>query len=226
LSPSFVLHRSAFVESTLQLQRYHTDVHGQVRGDDARPRPRKATFNQQHVRLVVSMGRDDLMPIAGARGLHEAKAGFDLHSHTRHQRQQPGAHRAIRYDAVAAADYGGPTTQEAAATDVALFAQDRLQLASRSRAWRLKAGPITMVCRGSSRAIAAGWHGRPVERLGDIRRARRPGMVLRTDTAAAAAFDQFAPATDTRFAADGTTPLGPPVLFEHVTAPDPRPPAA
>ena len=48
------------------------------------------------------------------------------------------------------------------------------------------------------------------------------GLFFERTPSAAGAFAQFETFTDTRFAADGVTPLGPPVPFAHVTSPNLR----
>jgi hypothetical protein len=219
----FVLHRSAFVESTLQLQRYHTDVHGQ--GSAAMTLLPETTegnfFNQQH-REASSYQWVETISAAhrGRWGLHEAK-GFVLLYSQYDGTSASGPVLIERSDTTLSRrlDFGGPTTQEAAATDVALFAQDRLQLASRSYVevgGRLDhdgvAGRVALSPRVGT-AVLLNASGTSVVRAG-------LGWFYERTPLAAAAFDQFAPATDTRFAADGTTPIGAPVLYEHVTAPD------
>ena len=46
------------------------------------------------------------------------------------------------------------------------------------------------------------------------------GLFFERTPSIAGAFQQFESATDTRFGLDGATALGPPVGYEHVTAPE------
>ena len=45
------------------------------------------------------------------------------------------------------------------------------------------------------------------------------GLFYERTPSAAGAFEAYGPATETRYAADGVTPLGPPLLFRHLVEP-------
>jgi hypothetical protein len=116
-------------------------------------------------------------------------------------------------------DFSSPTDQDVRSTDVALFVQDRVQPSMR---WFFEGG-----ARLDRDGILARWNLTP--RLGAAVLLNATGTsVLRggfglffeRTPSVAGAFKQFETTTDTRFAADGVTPLGPPVAFPHVVAPD------
>jgi hypothetical protein len=116
-------------------------------------------------------------------------------------------------------DFSSPTDQDVRSTDVALFVQDRVQPSNR---WFFEGG-----ARLDRDGILARWNLTP--RLGAAVLLNATGTsVLRggfglffeRTPSVAGAFKQFETTTDTRFATDGVTPLGPPVAFPHVVAPD------
>jgi hypothetical protein len=112
-------------------------------------------------------------------------------------------------------DYAGPTTQQVHSIDVALFAQDRIQPSKRwfveygARIDRdgiveeISASPragAALLLNSSATAVLRGGYGLFYERTPSV----------------AGAFRAFESATDTRFAPDGVTVLGPPALVAHV----------
>ena len=115
--------------------------------------------------------------------------------------------------------YSGPAWQRVTSTDVAPFAQDRVQPLPRlllefgGRVDRdgvlervnatPRLGAVLLVTPRGTAAIRAGY-----------------GLFVERTPSIAGAFDQLDMSTETRFAADGMTPLGPPVLYRHVMAPD------
>jgi hypothetical protein len=119
-------------------------------------------------------------------------------------------------------DFLGPTAQSISSTDVALFAQDRVQPTTR---WYVEFG---------GRLDRDGITNRlnPTPRVGTALILNESGsMVLRggfgvfyeRTPSTAGVFNQFENDVDTRYASDGVTPLSS-VLFRHVTAPDLRTP--
>jgi outer membrane receptor for ferrienterochelin and colicin len=114
-------------------------------------------------------------------------------------------------------DFSAPvTTQSADTTDLALFAQDRLQPNAN---WYLELGARVdrdgivgrfNVTPRIGTAIVLTSSGNAVLRGGF-------GLFYERTPSTAAVFDDFESEIDRRFASDGTTPLGPPVAFTHVT---------
>ncbi len=114
-------------------------------------------------------------------------------------------------------DFSAPlTTQSTDTTDVALFAQDRLQPNAN---WYLELGARVdrdgvvgrfNVTPRIGTAVVLTESGNAVVRGGF-------GLFYERTPSTAAVFDDFESEIDTRFASDGTTPLGPPVTFTHVT---------
>jgi hypothetical protein len=117
-------------------------------------------------------------------------------------------------------DFSGPSAQMLRTTDVALYAQDRVQPDSR---WYVEFG-----ARLDRDGVVGRWNVTP--RIGAAWLLNEAGSSVlrsgyglffeRTPSAAGAfKFGQFETFTDTRLAADGLTPLGPPVPYLHVTDP-------
>ena len=111
-----------------------------------------------------------------------------------------------------------PTTQTAHTTDVALFAQDRFELNAR---WYVEFGGridrdgITDHFNVTPRvgtALLLNASGSSVLRGGF-------GWFYERTPSTAGAFTEFGDVVDRRFAADGVTPLGPPVTFVDTSAP-------
>ena len=112
--------------------------------------------------------------------------------------------------------FTGPGFASVLSTDVALFAQDRMQPSPR---WYLEYG-----ARLDRDGIPGRWNATP--RVGaalllndDGTSVIRGGygLFFERTPSAAGAFGAFEVETDTRFASDGTTPLAPPIAWRHVT---------
>lgn len=162
-------------------------------------------------------------------GLHLFKAGLDLlvndYEGTSNSRpfliERSNGTLARRLDA------SGPSAQMLRTTDVALYVQDRVQPNSR---WYAEFG-----ARLDRDGVVGRWNITP--RIGAALLLNEAGSSVlrggyglffeRTPSAAGAfKYGQFETFTDARFADNGVTPLGPPVPFVHVTAPNLRTPRA
>jgi len=113
-------------------------------------------------------------------------------------------------------DFSRPTTQTLETTDVAVFAQDRVQPSSR---WYAEYG-----ARLDRDGIVERWNVTPrvglavlLNESGSSVLRGGYGLFYERTPSAAGAFDQFESFTDARFADDGTTPLGSPIAFTHQT---------
>ena len=109
-------------------------------------------------------------------------------------------------------DFSGPTSQMQQTTDVALYAQDRVQPNAR---WYVEFG-----ARLDRDGVIGRWNVTPrigaallLNDAGSSVLRGGYGLFFERTPSAAGAFEQFETFTDTRFAADGVTPLGPPVPF-------------
>ena len=118
-------------------------------------------------------------------------------------------------------DFSGPSSQMQRTTDVAVYAQDRVQPTAR---WYVEFG-----ARLDRDGVVGRWNVTPrigaallLNDAGSSVLRGGYGLFFERTPSAAGAFEQFETFTDTRFAADGVTPLGPPVAFAHVTAPNLR----
>jgi hypothetical protein len=158
-------------------------------------------------------------------GLHLFKAGFDLLRSNYDGTSASGPVLIARTDGTLARrlDFEGPTAQLVDSTDVAVFAQDRFQPNGR---WYLEFGGrldrdgiverFNFTPRVGA-AVLLNQAGTSVLRGGY-------GLFYERTPSTVGAFQQFESAVDTRFAADGATPLGPPIRFVHRIAANLRTP--
>jgi hypothetical protein len=159
----------------------------------------------------------------GFLGLHLFKFGADV-LHTRYSGTSVSRPILItRYDHTLARrlDFSGPTSQQVTSTDLALFAQDRLQPSTR---WYLEYG-----ARIDRDGVIGRWNVTP--RIGAALLLNDAGtsvirggfgLFYERTPSVAGAFQQFEATTERRFAADGVTPLGPAITYAHVVDPDLR----
>jgi hypothetical protein len=214
------------VETMVQFHEYRTTVRG--RGSSPMELLPETTlgdfFNRQHRESsafqwteTASSSRQTI------GGQHLFKIGFDLLHSGYEGTSLSGPVLVERSNGtlVRRLDFVGPTAQAAHGTDVAVFAQDRLQPSMR---WYVELGGrvdhdgmtghsnvtprvgMALLVNSSATAVLHGGYGFFVERTPSV----------------AGAFDQFQSALDTRIGTDGVTPLGPSVLYQHVIASDLR----
>jgi hypothetical protein len=153
---------------------------------------------------------------SGWAGLHLYKFGVDL-LHSVYDGTSASVPVLIRRQNGTLArrlDFGPQSVEAVSSTDVALFVQDRVQPTTR---WYVEYGG-----RIDRDGIIDRWNATP--RIGTAVLLNTSGSaVLRggfglfyeRTPSTAGTFDSFEDAVDTRFAADGITPLGPPALFRH-----------
>jgi len=214
-----VWHSRTLAESTIQIHQYNV----QAQGHGTQPmvlRPETTLgnfFNRQHrdtstVQWVetVSTSRK------GPGGTHLFKVGGDI-MWSRYDGTSVSTPVFIeRFDGTLARrlDYVGSTTQHVSSTDAAVFAQDRLQPSKR---WYVEAGArvdrdgITERVNVSPRigaAVVLNSTGTTVLRSGY-------GVFYERTPSLAGVFTQFETAVDSRYAADGTTLVGPPTALRH-----------
>ena len=152
---------------------------------------------------------------------HLFKAGLDVMHSDLVGSSDSGPVSILRDDGTLARSltFSGPVWQRLTTTDLALFAQDRLQPFSRlllefggriDRDGVLeeinatpRVGAVFLLTPKGTAAIRAGY-----------------GLFFERTPSIAGAFGQLDASTDLRYAADGITPLGPPVFYPHVTSPD------
>ena len=115
-------------------------------------------------------------------------------------------------------DFGADTSQHVTSTDVALFAQDRIQTGSR---WYIEAGG-----RLDRDGILNQWNLTPragtavvLDRAGNAVLRGGFGVFFERTPSAAGAFEQFESPIETRFAPNGVSPLAPPALVVRHRAP-------
>jgi hypothetical protein len=213
-------------ESTVQMRGYRTEVAPQgPAAMELFPETRAGNFyNEQRRTPTTAQWIETLSgSMNGPIGLHLFKIGTDvLHSgYEGWSISRPVLVRRQDGTLVRRLDFGAPSAQNVRSTDAAFFAQDRVQPTTR---WYTEYG-----ARLDRDGVLERWNVTP--RVGtavlldeDGTQVLRGGFGLfyeRTPSVAGA-FDQFEPATETRFALDGTTPAGLPVTFGHVLAPNMR----
>jgi hypothetical protein len=115
--------------------------------------------------------------------------------------------------------FSGPASQTVVSTDVAAFAQDRVQPASRfllEFGGRVDRDSVLGRTNATPR-VGAVWL---LNREGSALLRGGFGLFYERTPSVAGAFNQFETTADTRYAVDGVTLLGPPQVFTHVVAPD------
>jgi hypothetical protein len=215
-----LLKGATFVESTLQLHRYNTTVGGQETAPmELRPETTLGDFfnRQQRETSTVQWVETASMSHKGPGGLHLVKFGGDVmtNDYQGTSDSAPVLVEASDGRLVRRLDFGGPTAQQVHSSDVAFFAQDRIQPSKR---WYVEYGGrvdrdgiigevnssprvgAALLLNGAATAVLRGGYGLFYERTPSI----------------AGAFTEFEAPTDSRFAADGVTLLGPPLLVSHV----------
>ncbi len=214
-----------FLESMLEFHTYDTSVLGKGPAEmQLLPGTTLGDFFNRQDRSTTSFQWVETASTSrkGPLGVHAMKAGFDL-LHTGYE--GTSASRPVlvrRSDGTLARRlaFDSQTTQQSVhGTDFAAFVQDRIQ--PRPRWWvelggRLDYDAVTGRTDATPRvgaAILLDDTGNTVLRGGI-------GVFYERTPLVAGAFDDFESALDTRYDADGITPLGPAVLYTHVTEPN------
>ena len=213
-----------FLESMLAFHTFDTSVQGkgaatmELLPDDTLGnffnRQNRSTTSFQWVETVSGSRK-------GPLGVHALKAGIDL-LHTGYE--GTSASRPVlvrRSDGTLARrlTFGSPTEQSVHGTDFAAFAQDRIQPGTR---WWVEFGG-RLDCDAMTRRIGATPRVGAAVLLDDSGNTVLRGGVgvfYERTPLVAGAFDDFENALDTRYDTDGVTPLGPAVLYTHVTEPN------
>ena len=212
-----------FSETTWHVQEYDTNVAPQGPAlMELRPDTTLGNFFNQQQRHTSAY--QVVETVSASRqapgGLHLFKLGFDL-LHSRYDGESASRSVLIeRADGTLARRLDFPPSaavQENSSTDVAVFAQDRVQANAR---WYVEfggrldrdgiIGRFNLTPRVGT-AVLLDKSGNAVLRGGF-------GQFYERTPSAAGAFDQFESAVDTRFGADGVTPLALPVQFVHTTS--------
>jgi len=211
---------TVFSETTGEINRYHARVLPQGAGPmDLLPETTLGSFFNRQERTTSTY--QFVQTITGTRntggGLHQYKVGFDV-VHSRFEGQSDSAPvRIHRTDGTLSrrVDFAVGGSQEIRSTDLALFAQDRWQPNGR---WYIefggrvdrdavidrfnltpRVGTVVLLNASGSAALRSGY-----------------GLFYERTPSAAGVFEQYEGATETRYASDGITPLGPPQFFRHV----------
>jgi hypothetical protein len=215
---------STSLETTLEFHQYRTDVEGQGSAPmELLPETTLGNFfNTQHRDTSTFQWIETAShSYKGVGGVHLVKAGFDVMHSAYDGTSESTSVLIARTDGTLARrlDFDGPSVQSVKSTDLAVFAQDRFQptprlyvefgarfdrdgITTRS-SWTPRVGMAVLLNQSGTATLHGGY-----------------GLFFERTPSVAGAFQQFEQATDTRFAADGVTMVGPPVLYQHVTSPD------
>ena len=179
-------------------------------------------FNRQHrnstsFQLVEAL----TVPRAGPWGSHLFKIGMDALVAEYAGTSDSGSVLIERSDGTLARrlDYAGASRQSVSSTDVAVFAQDRIQLTSR---WHLELGGRIDRDGIVDRVNVTPRIGTALQLTASASTVLRGGFGLfhgRTPSTVGA-FGSFTSYVDTRYGADGVTPVGSPVRVAQAAAPD------
>jgi hypothetical protein len=216
-----------FSETTIEAHGYSTDV--MPRGpSDMQLLPETTLgnfFNRQHRESRTFQFIESVAGSAqGKGGLHLYKAGIDL-LHSRYEGTSLSRSVLVRRSdgrLTRRLDFApGLTGQREISTDVALYAQDRVQPGDR---WYVEFGArldrdgvlsrVNLTPRVGA-AFLLNKDGSSVVRSGY-------GLFFERTPSVAGVFTQYEAAIDTRFAPDGITPLNQPIVWRHAAAPDLR----
>ena len=216
-----------FTETTVEAHSYSTDV--MPRGSSPMVLLPETTlgnfFNRQHREATTFQFIETLAGTSQGRGgLHLYKAGIDL-LHSRYSSTSASRSVLIRRSNGTLArrlDFSPAQTRQVEnSTDLAIYAQDRVQPGDR---WYAEVGArldrdgvldrFNLTPRVGG-AFLLKKDGSSVVRSGY-------GLFFERTPSVAGVFDDYEAATDTRYGADGTTRIAAPVLWQHLTAPDLR----
>jgi outer membrane receptor for ferrienterochelin and colicin len=213
---------TVFTETTGHVQEYDTNVapQGQALMQLQPDTTRGNFFNQQQRHTSAYQ---IIETVSGSRqapgGLHLFKLGVDL-LQSRYDGQSTSRPVLIeRADGTLARrlDFVPSPVQTSRSTDVAVFAQDRVQANAR---WYVEfggrldrdgvVGRFNLTPRVGTAVL--------LDASGDAVLRGGFGQFYERTPSTAGAFEQFESEVDTRFGADGVTPLAPPVEFVHATS--------
>lgn len=218
---------SLFSETTIEAHHYDTQVTPRGRAPmELLPETTLGNFfnRQRRTTRTYQVIQSLSGTTQGIGGLHLYKAGVDL-LHNRYSGASASGPVLIRRSDGSLArrlDYvGGMMTQAINSTDLAVFAQDRVQPGAR---WYFEFGArldrdgilgrFNLTPRVGS-ALLLNAAGTSVIRTGY-------GLFFERTPSAVGVFEHYENPTDTRYGLDGVTALGPPLAFRHVASPDLR----
>ena len=215
---------SLLSETTVRFQDYRTEAQPQGIGPmQLLPETTNGYFFNHQIRTTSSYQWIHTFSVNhdGPGGLHLLKFGVDvLHgNYDGSSASEPVVVETSNGTAVYRLDFSGPTVQSVRSTDVALFAQDRLQPSAR---WYVEYGGrmdrdgvldrVNLTPRVGAAVL--------LDKDGDAIVRGGYGVFFERTPSIAGAFTQFQTTTQTFYAADGVTPLGAAVPIAHVVDPN------
>jgi hypothetical protein len=213
-------------ETTVDVSRYLSDARPQASGEmELLPETTLGRFYNAHRRVTMTYQVTETVSGSRQRGttLHLYKVGADL-LYTRYRSRS--ASRSIlvrRGDGTLARrlDFAPRAWQSVNSTDLALFGQDRFQPSNR---WYTEFG-----ARLDRDGITGRWNLTPrvgtavlLNDTGTAVLRGGYGVFFERTASAAGAYEQYESLVETRYEADGVTPVGPPLPVLRVTDPDLR----
>jgi hypothetical protein len=222
------LWRDALVgETTVQVRGYRTELEGQGTAPmELWPDTTLGNFFNTQRRTPSTLQAIETLSgsaHAPATGLHLFKVGVDILYNRYHgsSSSRPVLIRRENGTLARRLDFSGSSIQQLRSSDVAFFAQDRMQPTTR---WYAEYG-----ARIDRDGVLARWNVTPrvgaavlLNSAGTAVLRGGVGLFYERTPSAAGAFRQFETAIDSRFAADGLTPIAPPIAFAHVVDPNLR----
>jgi hypothetical protein len=213
-------------ESTVQIRGYRAEVEPQGAAPmELQPDTTLGNFFNRQTRTPKTLQLIHTLSgsAQGRTGLHLFKMGVDVLANTYDGRSASRPLLIERPDGtvVRRLDFSGDSRQELHTTDVAFFAQDRVQPTTR---WYAEYG-----ARLDRDGIVERWNVTPrvgaaflLNESGSSVVRGGYGLFYERTPSAAGVVGQFETFTDTRYVPDGIAPVGVPVPFTYVTAPQLR----
>jgi len=219
-----LLGKGTEIESTMELHTYRTDVdpHGNAQMTLLPETTHGNFFNVQRRRTTSFQWIEAAsQSYKGLGGVHLFKAGLDVLHSTYDGSSDSRPLFIARSDGTLARrlDFDAHTEQSVHSTDAAVFAQDRFQPAPRlyvEYGARVDRDGITAQSNLSPRVGLV----LQLNRSGTATLHGGYGLFYERTPSVAGAFDQFERSRDTRFGADGVTPLGAPIPFVRRVGPN------
>jgi hypothetical protein len=214
------LRRGVVIESTIAIRRFEIDISPIADGPMVyAPDSQRGGFFNEQERDVTSVQWVQALSLShdGGHGQHVIKIGTDLQRsrYAGESASRPVEIRRLDGTLAERIEFGAPTEQRVAGTELSVFAQDRWRMTPRVTlefGIRLDRDPVVERMNSSPRAgvaISVLPEGRGIVRGGAGKFVQR--TPLNVD-----AFASFEPRVVTRFDSDGT-PIGAPVMFVNRT---------
>jgi hypothetical protein len=217
-SDNVIVGSSAILETMVSLSRYDADITGEGNAPmTMAPSGRRGTYFNDQIRNTRTIQSLTTLGFSrGGMGEHLFKVGLDVLATVYRGQSVSRPVEVVRADGTLdrRITFDGFSRQDLSATDVAVFVQDRWHVTARTtldaglRIDRDGVTTRTVVSPRVGAAVAIGTAGNATIRGGvGVFHARTPLNV--------GAFTSYERRTETPFAADGVTPAGPAITYDH-----------